>query len=49
MAIDVYQLDINNNLLNYLGFFRKCSKTGRREHGNLVAILLCLNKVLTEF
>lgn len=51
MAIDVYQLDINNNLLYYLlySFYRKDSKTGRRAHSNLIVILLCLNKLLTKF
>lgn len=51
MAIDVYQLDINNNLLNCFvySFYRKDSKTGRRAQSNLIAILLCLNELLTKF
>jgi len=51
IAIDIYRLDINNNVLNYsvYSFYRKDSKTSRRAHSNLVAILLCLNKLLTKF
>lgn len=51
MATDVCRLDINNNLLNYLvySFYRKYSKTDRRRESNLIAIHLCLNKLLTKF